>query len=227
MLEKSGLITLALMAAFLTSLASPRLFSSIETLYSYRVFQQVSSGDVPAEAVFQKAHSHLVSAIDWVDSDFYWRQLSFLKLNQFNSSIELSSDVDSDIADLYATAEIAVSLMPADPYIWHDMYMIQSLYPETLETALSALKMSIYVDRTNKNLLPSRLLFLWRNFVYWDAEMRSIFSSQLVLLWKSQPYLLIQIVKSNPGMSYFIKQALANSPDDLIAFNKLKLKYGL
>ncbi|MFK5947854.1 MAG: hypothetical protein QM500_03660 [Methylococcales bacterium] len=215
---------LVCIASFLLFLAVPRFFSSIDALYSDAVIEKISSGESTSQAIYLKAKRHLISAIDWTDSDVYWRQLSFLKFNYFISNLAEDRDVDQSIAELRATSVIALQMMPVAPYTWSDLAVINSMYPETLNSALQAMKMSVYVDRVNPNLLKSRVLFLWKNSPILDDELHTLFKAQLLLLWQLKRYELIQVLKDNPDIESFLFDLLLNSPEDLLEFNKLLVK---
>ncbi len=219
--EKIILLGLTLLSCCLVYLAVPRFISSLESLYSNAVIQEISWGLSPSETTLLKSQEHLISAIEWVDNSLYWRQLSQLKLIQFTNNISKIKDIDQNIADLNATTKIALSLMPVAPYSWYDMALIDAMYPETADRAVLALKMSVYADRFNRNLIKPRVLFLWNNRELLDEELQAIFKSQLLLFWKLKRYELINFSKKNPEIEFWVFEILSDSPEELALYIKL------
>ena len=217
-------VSICIIASLLVCASFPRFIASIEALYPKAVLAELSAGkELPALA-FLKAQNNLSNAISWVDSSYYWRQLSDLKFKYFLLYAADLENINETLAETSATTDLALSLMPVAPYTWYDRAVIDSMDEEAVIQALESLAMSVYVDRINKNLLKARVLFLWDNIDSCNEELRSIFKSQLLLFWELKRWQLIKVLKANPGMEHWLVEGLSTSPDELVKLNRILKK---
>ena len=216
-----------LLAGILIYLSFPRFIASIKTLYSDVLVYELDAGALPPEMALLKAQGDLGEAIDWSDSSYYRGQINYLQVQYFLNYTANITDIEDALADIMQGSNLALSLMPVAPYVWYDRALMDSMYPERVARTLTAIKMSVYADRVNQNLLKARVLFLWDNKEAWDDESRSIFKAQLMLLWELKRRQLIQVLKSNPELGSWLVDGLSTSPDELVKLERLLKKLKL
>ena len=222
--QNSFPVLILVIASLLLSASFPRFIASLKALYPKAVLAEVSAGQELPATTFLQAQRNLGTAIEWVDSSYFWRQLSDL---QFKYFLLYASDLDNihnALLETSATTDLALSLMPVAPYTWYDRAVIDSMDAQGMDRALESLAMSIYVDRINKNLLQARVMFLWENLSSCNEEMLSLFKSQLLLFWELKRRKLVKVLKENPEMQSWLVEGLSTSPDELTRLNRLLRK---
>jgi hypothetical protein len=112
---------------------------------------------------------------------------------------------------------------PANSNAWVHLAYTTWLLEGPGTNVMDALRMSIYTSPENRQVLLWRLNLACQNQEFWDPGFRNLLPHQIVMAWHLDQKSLAEMT-GEFHLTDLVKESLANDPEELARFEKMKMK---
>ena len=202
-----------LFCSALLILAVPRFIGSLYALYPDAVYQD--SQNTLTSEIYQQGIDDLNLALSWYNNPDDWKKQSYFYLMLHKNQNFL---IQSQNQTLLKQAQIAMinglTLSPIDPYGWLQLAEIDELLKMPHQQVINDLRLSFYAGRVEPDLVISRLMFSYKYYDSFSADMQSLWQKQILIAWAVKAPQLLQFIARFPDAKAIALTAFTNSPDE-------------
>lgn len=219
--SESGRIVAAfgiVICCWMLIVAVPRFIASLYALYPEAVLKQMQE-NLPVP-VYEKSIADYNHALTWYENPEYYQAQALIYLTLYNAT---PSQLLKNRQELLKKAQTSIihglTLSPLDPFVWFRLAVVNKMLKLPSENIINALRLSFYAGRVEPDLLMPRLALSYDYYNELNDETQRLWQKQIPVIWVFHAEQLVKFIALHPKAEPLVKEAFANSPDDLKKFS--------